>query len=206
MRWWLPLLVCPALSGCFGFAYPSFSETPAVNVKEGDVRAFRVLSEWTLSGPCITGPGGVWHSIEEIPVIKKTVERQQDSYLAYYYMIFPVLNGSRSRTLTVLLYRPGYETVEIPSRSLLGAFGETKRAPVVWKEAVGLEAQEKAVERIIGPFPGSWLGQEALRFAAQEYARLADSPFVSGPGKEKERERLRAKAKEYEALAAQRAK
>jgi hypothetical protein len=206
MRAWLLLLLCPVVSGCYGFAYPSFSETPAVNVKEDNVRAFRVLSEWTLSGPCITGPIEIWQSVEEIPVLKATVERQQDSYLAYSYMLFPVLNGSRSRTLEVMLYRPGYETVEIPSRSLLEAFGETKRAPVVWKEAVGLEAQEQALEKIISQHPGRRLGQEGLRLAAQEYARLADSPLVSGPGKEKERERLRAKARECEGLAAQHAK
>ena len=201
MRAWLPLLLCPVVSGCFGFAYPSFSETPAVNVKEDNVRAFRVLSERTLSGPFMTGPVVIWQSVQEIPVLKATVERQQDSYLAYYYMIFPVLNGSRSRTLKVLLYRPGYETVEIPPRSLLQAFGETKRAPVVWKEAVGLEAQEQALERVISQNPGLGLNQEGLQFAAQEYARLADSPLVSGPGREKERERLRAKARECEELA-----
>jgi hypothetical protein len=206
MRSWLPLLLCPVVSGCYGFAYPSFSETPAVNVKEDNVRAFRVLSECTLSGPCLTGPFEISHTVQEIPVLKATVERQQDSYLAYCYMLFPVLNGSRSRALEVLLYRPGYETVEIPSRSLLQAFGETKRAPVVWKEAVGLEAQEQALERIVTRTPKYWLGQEGLRFAAQEYARLADSPLVSGPGKEKERERLRAKARECEELAAQHAK
>jgi hypothetical protein len=206
MRAWLPLLVCPVLSGCFGFAYPSISETPSVTIKDDNVRAFRVLSEWTLSGPCITGPIRIWQTVQEIPVLKATVERQQDSYLAYYYMIFPVLNGARSRTLEVLLYRPGYETVEIPSRSLLEAFGETKRGPVVWKEAVGLEAQEQALERVVSRNPGPWLSQEGLRFAAQEYARLADSPLVSGPGREKARERLLAKARECEALAAQHAK
>jgi hypothetical protein len=206
MRSWLPLLLCPVLSGCFGFAYPSFSETPSVTVKEDNVRAFRVLSEWTMSGPVITGPIEMWQMVQEIPVARATVDRQQDSYLAYCYMLFPVLGGSRSRTLEVLLYRPGYETVEIPSRSLLKAFGETKRGPIVWKEAVGLEAQEQALERVVTRNPGYWLNQEGLRFAAQEYARLADSPLVSGPGKEKERERLRAKARECQTLAAQHSK
>src|SRR5262245_49755324 len=201
MRWWLPLLLCPVVSGCFGFAYPSFSETPAVNVKGDNVRAFRVLSECTVSGPCITGPVQFSRSVHEIPVARATVDPQQDSYLAYNYMVFPVLNGSRSRTLKVLLYRPGYETVEIPSRSLLEAFGETKRGPIIWKEAVGLEAQEQALERVISQNPGLGLNQEGLQFAAQEYARLADSPLVSGPGREKERERLRAKARECEELA-----
>src|SRR5262249_12000959 len=117
MRAWLPLLCCPLLSGCFGFAYPSVSETPAVAVIEPDVRAFRVVSECTVSGPCITGPIQFSRQVEEVPGAWPVVQSQQDAYLAYHYLLFPVLNGSRSRSLQVLLYRPGYETIEIPARS-----------------------------------------------------------------------------------------
>ena len=42
MRWWLPLLVCPALSGCFGFAYGSLPGHAASGEE-------RFLIEWDPS-------------------------------------------------------------------------------------------------------------------------------------------------------------
>jgi hypothetical protein len=198
MRAWLPLLCCPFLSGCFGFAYPSVSETPAVTVRENDVRAFRLISDWTMSGPWMTGPIQNCHSIEELPITQETVEGQQDSYFAYYYLIFPVLNGSRTRTVEVLLYRPGYETVEIPAQSRLWAWFAPKRVQAVWKPAPDLAAQEKALERIVCGYWHHSMGKATWQFAAQEYTRLAQSPLAAGPEMQKTRERLLAKARECE--------
>src|SRR4026208_1331330 len=98
MRCWLLCLACPFLSGCLGFGYPSFTKTPEFKTSAVDVRAFRVISEVTMSGPRMPGPIQVGRSVEEIPILDDTVGPQSDGYFAYYFLLFPGLNGSRSRT------------------------------------------------------------------------------------------------------------
>ncbi len=198
MRSWLPLLLCPFAAGCFGFAYPSVSETPAIIVRENDVRAFRLISDWTMSGPWMTGPIENCHSVEELPITEDTVEAQKDSYLYYYYLALPFANGSRTRTVEVLLYRPGYETVEIAAQSGLWSLFAPKRIGVIWKPAPDLAAQEKALERIISGYWKDSLGKATWQFAAQEYTRLAQSELAAGPRMEKTRERLLKMARDCE--------
>src|SRR5262245_16986403 len=115
MRCWPVLLLCPCLAGCLALGYPTISRTPEVTVPADDVRAFRVSSEMTASGPLATAPIQLSSSVEEIPVVDATVEPQRDASFSYYYLVFPY-SGYRSRTVEVLLYRPGYETVEVPAR------------------------------------------------------------------------------------------
>jgi hypothetical protein len=105
----------------------------------------------------------------------------------------------------VLLYRPGFETVDIPARAWWQSLGWSQPQPVAWKEAPDLPAQEEALNNVVQPrFDPPRKGSKAvLQFAAQEYARLADSPFALALSMSDTRERLLAKAREYEKLSNQ---
>ena len=192
----LPALTCLLLSGCLGFGYPSVSGTPAVAVPTDEVRAFRVVSEDWMSGPWMTGPITVAHSVEEIPVKNRVVASQQNAYFAYYYLVFPVANGSHSRAIEVLLYRPGYELAEIPARPWWKTCGTDVPEKVVWKEASDLQTQKGAVDRIAFRFERQTFNKDVLSFASQEYGRLADCPLAALPDARTTRDELRRLARE----------
>ncbi|HZT83082.1 MAG TPA: hypothetical protein VFA26_22835 [Gemmataceae bacterium] len=194
MRLWPAFLTCPLLAGCLGFGYPDLSRTPPVAVPTDGVRAFRVVSAMTMSGPIMTGPIQCNGWVEEIPIVNGTVRPQHDACFSYYYLIFP-FNGSRSRGLKVVLYRPGYEIVEVPARPWWQQPGGVTEK-VAWKEAPDLPAQKAAVDRIIAGFQLAVPSKEVLQFAAQEYARLADSPLAAVPEMAATREELRKLARE----------
>ncbi len=190
-------LLCPLLSGCIGFGYPAISSTPPIPLDRQDVRAFREAWSMERGGALIAGSITVSHQVQEVPVTEATVGAQRDVHFAYYYLLFP-FTGSNARSTTVLLYRPGHETVEIEARSWWRSLGQGKPVAVVWKEAPDLAAQEKALERIVGERGGSCLGKEVEQFAAREYARLANSLGAAGPEMQATRERCLARARELE--------
>ena len=183
MRFWHICVVCPLLAGCVGFAYPDVSRTPTVALPAADVHAFRVVSQLTMSGPWMTGPVQFGETVDEIPVTSGAVGPEREAYISYYYLVFP-FNGSHSRTLTVLLYRPGYEIVEVPARPWWRAPGGGPPEEVAWKKAPDLTAEKAAVDRIASREGGRSPSKDVLRFAAEEYARLADSPAAPAAMKE----------------------
>lgn len=202
MRVYLLLLVCPLLSGCLGFGYPSSTRTPELNVGSTDVRAFRVTSITKRGwGPLIAGAFSLARNVEEIPVRDTRVCQQRHSYFAYCCWSF-LFAGSNSQTLEVLLYKQGYEVVVVPERAswklALVVVGES----VTWKEAPDLASQKAAVDRIVPERYREFLGRDVLRFAASEYAQLANSPLASAPGMEATRLELLALSKECDDLAA----
>ena len=196
MRIWPAILACPLIAGCVGFGYPDISKTSTVAVPESDVRAFRETSEYTMSGPVMTGPIWVSNEIKAIPVEDGAVGPQRDAYFAYYYLVFPIANGERTRSVKVLLYRPGYETVEIPARPWWQSLGVNVPEKVAWKEAPDLPTQKAAVDRIASREDGRRVGKDVLRFAAGEYTRLADSPMAASPAMSATRDELRRLARE----------
>lgn len=186
------LLITPFLAGCFGYLYPEFTTTPSVAVSADGVRAFRVNSEVIMSGPWMTGPIQCEGSVEEISVTNATVVPQRDAYLAYYYFAFP-FNGSRTRTVEVLLYRPGYQIVRIPARPWWQATEGDRPEGVKWKEAPDLLSQKEAVDALVGTRLSA--SNEVSRFVAQEYTRLANSPSAFAPEMAEMRTKLLALAK-----------
>src|SRR5690242_17494757 len=108
-------LVLPLLPGCLAFGYPSVSRTPPLAVPEPDARAFLATSEFTRGGCVIAGSVQLSRSVREIPVRAAAVPSQWDSYFSYYYLLFP-FTGCNAHSARVLLYRPGYETVEVRPR------------------------------------------------------------------------------------------
>jgi len=112
-------------------------------------------------------------------------------------------------TMTVRLYRPGYQTKELKS-------WDKARSPK-WTPAPDLLAQEKAIDDLLAvpsdqPTTGTWWDQRdqkvpslqpgsisnaqqnALMFASSEYQRLANSPAAGGSSVIGVRERLQQKA------------
>jgi hypothetical protein len=201
---WLALLVFPCFSGCLAVGYPATCQTPAIAVGSAtDVRAFRVLSDLRQSGSW-SGPPSITGRVEEIPIVDATVPEQKDSYFAYSYRLFPIAEGCHDRSVRVLLYRPGYDTVEVDERGW-SLTGTSQPVSVVWREARDLATQEKALERVVARKPISWsvFDPAVLRFVAQEYTRLANGPLAAGPEMQKARERLLARAQECEKAAGQ---
>jgi hypothetical protein len=169
------------MAGCLGFGYPDVSSTPALATASDEVRAFRAVSESWMRGPWMTGPIEIANRVEGIAVKGRTVGPQRNAYFTYYYLLVPVLNGSHTRTVEVLLYRPGYELVEIPARPWWSVAASNAPEKVVWKEASELLAQKAAVDRIAFRFSGQKCDKDVLHFAAREYARLASSPSAASP-------------------------
>jgi hypothetical protein len=201
MRCWLGWLVCLFASGCLAFGYPSVSRTPAVAVDEPDVHAFRITSGRGFYGCLIAGCIQLDHEIETLPVVGATVKPQADCHFAYTCLLF-LYAASYGREVKVVLYRPGYEAVEIPSRARW-RWLDGRPVHVAWKEAPDLASQEKALAAVIGENVEVYgkMSPEVLRFAAQEHARLAHSPLAAGPEMRAKREKLRAAARHFEELA-----
>lgn len=201
------LLVLPFVSGCLAYGYPSVWQTPPLSIPDDNVRAFRVERQWKGGGVVIAGWFQIAHSIEEIPIVAAQVAAQKDAYFAYYYLLFPFA-GTTSRSLSVLLYRPGCQTVEISEQPWWRLPGQARPEQVFWQEAPDLAAQEQALEKVAsqGARWGGHRSKGVLEFAAQEYARLAEGPLARAPGMAETRDRLLAKAKEYQALALQQEK
>ncbi len=176
---WYICVACPLLAGCFGYVYPDISRTPAVAVPAADVHAFRAVSEFETSGPGSSRTVQVGKTLNEIPVVNGTVGPERGAYLSYHCLLFPIFCGSNFRTLNILLYRPGYEVVEIPADRLWCTGGLDAPEAVAWKEAPDLTAQRNAVDRLVSLGSSGSSSQDVLRFAAAEYARLADSPMAT---------------------------
>ncbi len=201
MRSWQVLLFLPFSSGCLGYIYPSFCRTPRVEVREGDIRAFRVVSSWSGSTAAFTGMLIPGRHVEEIPIIDARVEPQQNAYFGYYWLIFP-FTGEESQSMSVLLYRAGFQTVEVPELPWWECVASSHSERVMWTEAPDLAAQEKALKKIVA-FVFDDLGirlldRKMLEFAAGEYARLARSPLAQTAEMAETRTRLLAAAEKYE--------
>jgi hypothetical protein len=199
MRYALLVLVCPLLSGCLAFGYPSVTRTPAIAVDAPDVKAFRVVAHHGFFGCVIAGAIIMYDEADEIPVTKSRVEPQKDTHFSYSWMIFPVWADSRFQDLKVMLYRPGYEIVEIPAKSWWRSLGDSQPEPVTWKAAPDLASQKSALDRLAKGRLGLMAdGREKkmAEYAASEYTRLADSPQASAPGMEAVRDELRKSAEE----------
>jgi hypothetical protein len=190
----LPVIACPFFCGCLAFGYPSFSQTPTIQVDEPDVQAFREVYDRKQSGPFMTGPIEISRTIEKLPAGKQ-IASQSDAYFPYFCMAFPLVDASHSRSLEIRLYRRGYQTVSIPAVSWLH-FTMSEARPQ-WKKAETLADLEKAIEDIS---PYSWSlssgSTQVRQFIAQECLWLAQSEWAAGPEKKEACQRLLDKAKE----------
>jgi hypothetical protein len=194
MRVLLILLVCQCLTGCLAYGYPSVSRTPAIWVDEPGVKAVRVTHGLKMWGPVMTGPFEFEGGVEELPIENGEIQPQQDAYLAYYYLAFPVARGWYQRSFEVRLYRRGYETRVIEPQPLMDAlFADSAASVPEPRRAETIEAREKAIDDVAPD--SAWSDNARVNeFVAGEYLTLADSPELSGPEHEQTRLRLVEKA------------
>lgn len=220
MRRWLILWAVLALqqSGCLYYAYPTVAVVPALTVPnpDGSVHAFRVDIDHTQRPPLTPI---IHYTLAKVPVDERGQVPSQLEVASASGIYNPLGLGDtgpheRSEyTMFMRFYRPGYQTQEVQA-------GERSRM-LIWVPAADLPAQEKALDELLAapatrsqPTPGSWwdlkddknAGQglqpggiapmhgNALRFAANEYQRLANSPAANTAPMQNVRDRLRSKS------------
>lgn len=191
MRCWPVLLVCPFMTGCLGYCYPSVMQTPPIAVEQSDVKAFRVTRDRAFFGCIIAGSFIINDAVEDLPIVANEVPAQRDSYLASGYVTFPFLmGGDHVRSVCVQLYRRGNETITIEPRSSLAECFRKNPIEVVWKKAVTLKALEKAIDDLNRH--SAQADAVVSAFLVEEYTHLAENPLAD----DKSRERLLENAKE----------
>ena len=171
----VPYCVCP----CVNFV-------PAAHVASSDdsVYAFRI--DTREATPYFPGPLQQTHQLTQIPIDTggDVPAQLRLSCTRGFLAFFVALNYCtwHQDTISVRLYRPGYEIVELKSWAL---FHE-----IQWKPAETIEAQSKAIDDLVaGELELGGVAKEhreALLFAAKEYKRLADVlPNHKGAGFER---------------------
>lgn len=174
------LVLLPLLQGCIAFGYPSVTYTPEVTCLDEDVHAFK--RSWGRDGTCMIMTGGEWiaDNIEELPVDDGHLAGQRFAYFPYVIGGIPV-SFSDSRSWSIILYRPGFEVVELPSRWWLKRPFESTLEKIDWKPALDLAAQINAIEQICSDPHRSirHCSEHVRQFAAREYERLAASSLAT---------------------------
>jgi hypothetical protein len=210
----LRFLLLPMLPGCLvPFTFPKLDQTPLVSLGTDteEIHAFRVDVTRTYvdiggTDQCILSevtfaPGG-W-----------VLPRTKVSVTYGMYVVGIVLNYPTyvSHAVGLKLYRPGYDLVELDSWEF--------PKQVAWKQAVDLEAQEQALDRLflmamedletkrhlfgfgtfkseLAPGSESTEHQRALLFGAKEFDRLASTANPRDSNFKKVQLRLKSKAEQ----------
>lgn len=194
-------LIASGVAGCVPlfYAYPSISYVPTLNIgpSHDNVYVFRVDAADDES--CVDFADPSHYRLRQVHVTPagKIVGQSKVAIDSGFYWNGIVLTytGRTSHTLRLRLYRAGYDSIDIHSWQ-----GET---PLAWKEAPELESQEKAVDALLAPTQGSFIGtltgkeqgwsfehldpgsasreqRHVLLFAAGEFERLAAGMAVTG--------------------------
>ncbi len=136
-------------AGCFvpiGYAYPTVSVTPAVDVgKQADeVHVFRIdIAD--VSGCPEFGWGPDQYVFHPVHLLDNGLGLPQVGVALDYGWIWNcialIYDKHTSHKVLVRAYRPGFRTVEVKSWQTSGK--------VHWEEAAGLDAQEQAVDALV---------------------------------------------------------
>jgi hypothetical protein len=195
------VLASPVLfaSGCLVpyWVSPSISFIPAtpVSAPADTVYAFRV--DTRQSTVCFPGPLRATHQLTPITINPDgdLPAQLRVSCTRGFLAMCVALNYCtwHQDSIAVRLYRPGYDTIELPSWAL--------GMEVSWRKATTHAAQSKAVDDLVaGDFePGSIAVEHrrALLFAAAEYERLVSSIADSHPAAGQQRLELLGKAEHF---------
>jgi hypothetical protein len=190
-RYVLPAICLFALffqGGCLYCAYPRIDYTAPVQLDgSNDIHAFRVDTTnqgiVTLGGFIHVPEDQLWkldeyiHSqhLSELAALPTGEIPAQFKLSVSYGLLIPILVANAlthtSHSVSVRLYRPGYELVEINSWE--------KGTRISWKAIHDVEGQEKTLDRLFSwPLEAgstSTGNRNALLFGAAEYARLTAS-------------------------------
>jgi hypothetical protein len=181
------LFTLPFDSGCLYCAYPALDYTPPLKLDTApdEIHAFRVDATSRrvvpLGGFINVPEDQLWKPDEQVLSQQLSelstsptheVPAQIKPSLSYGFLI-PILVANAlthtSRSVSVRLYRPGYELVEVH------AWENVTR--IAWNPVADVEGQERTLDNLV-TWPleaGSASGahRQALLFAASEYDRLA---------------------------------
>lgn len=194
------VLACLFIAGgCFPYMYPELHHTQRLRLDdpEGDAHAFRVdMAEMPKEARNVT-----IERLCEIPVSsKEVVGSQTRSSITFGVFMLPTLRfvNEGGETITVRVYRPGYELLECKSWE--------KMDDVVWTPAPTIQQQESVLDKLfpqngaggiasrspasrqLVPGSSSKAHRDALLFGASEFQRLAAKANI-----EEQRERLNRK-------------
>jgi hypothetical protein len=180
LRLTLCLLCLPCLNGCLCYVYPQLDYTPSLSLDPqwNDVLVFRaetttenVLGFLALYEPCYN-EGNFEHLSEHLVEVQRTDTNRvpaqiQPSVSTGLLIPFVVVNlfCHTSHSMKLLLYRPGFDLVEIPAWEEAGH--------IVWKPAADLDAQEKTLDWLAWHITRDISGQREALLLAVEYERLA---------------------------------
>jgi hypothetical protein len=175
MEAWMPrlifILILPLLPGCMAFGYPSLTYTPAVACLPPDVHAFKSTFGTIGRSFMFSGGEGVYCGVEEIPIVDGVLDTLDQSYFDYFVGgVFVAYFHHDS--WKVILYRPGYEIVTIPSRWFVGKMYESRLYNVDWKPAKGINSQLEALSTIWSESGPSQASDEVKDFVRNELKRL----------------------------------
>jgi hypothetical protein len=182
-------LVIPFLPGCLAYGYPLLTYTPAVSNLPLEIRAFKASCEMAGTSIVMTGGERVACKLEEIPVTHGHLDAQHEAHFDYSVGGFPV-RFFESHEWRIILYRPGYEIIEIPNRWSGGKLIQPALAELEWKPAPNFDSQLKALEALYLHHPWGPLDEPLRQFFIQEFERLAASSLVAS---EEQREILHAR-------------
>jgi hypothetical protein len=207
----LAVALVPNLTGCLAYAFPDIVYTPQqpIDNETGGAHAFRVDIDMTERKP---KPSTVEFTLMRIPIDRGGLVPSQLEVAPATGVWDPlhVGNGaeheSNRYTMTVRLYRPGYETKELKA-------WDKARTPK-WAPARDLLSQEKAVDDLLavpgGDGKSNWWDQkdkpsfqpgtvskaqrDSLLFVSNQYQDLARSPAAGAANMAAVKERLQQKA------------
>jgi hypothetical protein len=165
------LIIFPFLPGCLAFGYPSATFTPVVESLPADVRAFK--STFALSGMSVVMTGGERFSlaVEEIPIKDGRLDCLQHAYFDYFVGGIPV-SFFEHHAWKIILYRPGYDVIEVPSRWCGRKLLQARIDSLTWKPAQDIEAQWAALQEVCPEHSLDLVSPEVRNFVEQERARL----------------------------------
>ena len=163
-------LIFPFLPGCLAFGYPSATYTPPVASLPPDVHAFK----WTYNtggmSMIMTGGERVSTKVEKLPIEDGRLDSLHHAYFAYFLGGVPV-SFSEHHRWKILLYRPGYEMLEIPSHWCGQKVFQPNVDRLPWTPAKDLNSQLAALD-VICPAEFATPSAEVRRFVDLERERL----------------------------------
>jgi hypothetical protein len=165
-------LIFSCLPGCLAFGYPRVTYTPQVASLPSDVHAFKSTLSFGGKSIVMTGGESISGTIEEIPIVDGRLDSLDHSYFSYFIGGIPVA-FFKEHDWKIILYRPGYEIIEIPSRWYVRKFFASQIDQLAWKPAKSIEAQLAALKLICPEGGFSTPSPEIRRFVDQERERLA---------------------------------
>ncbi len=163
-----------ALAGCLfvPVGYPTWSRTPEVAVNAPADQVVAVLVRRRSDATNITVPNEKKEEIisllnpDRLCRLEARNEMTWDCAVAGFIFVMPILFASSS-TVELRLYRPGYETVIVPSWA--------KVEQIVWRPAPDVPGQMQALERMNVKESELPRDQQQLYclFLSREFERLA---------------------------------